>query len=43
MQEEEQTNSLLLRTIDEIESNKKKFILDNGIEPASYQAKIEAH
>ena len=43
MQEEEQTNSLLLRTIDEIESNKKKFILDNGIEPPSYQAIVEAH
>lgn len=43
MQEEEQTNSLLLRTIDEIEPNKKKVILDNGIELPRYQAIVEAH
>ena len=43
MQEEEQTNSLLLRTIDEIEPNKKKFILDNGLELPSHQAIVEAH
>ena len=43
MQEDEQTNSLLLRTIDEIESNKKKFILDNGLELTSHQAIVEAH
>jgi hypothetical protein len=43
MREEEQTNSLLLKTIDEIESNKKKFILDKGLELPSYQAIVEAH
>ena len=43
MQEEEQTNSLLLRKIDEIESDKKKFILDNGLELPSHQAIVEAH
>ena len=43
MQEEEQTNSLLLRTIDEIESNKKKIILDNGLELPCHQAIVEAH
>jgi len=43
MQEDEQTNSLLLRTIDEIESNKKKFILDNGLELPSHQAIVEVH
>ena len=43
MQEEEQTNSLLLRTIDEIESNKKKFIFDNGLELPSHQAIVESH
>lgn len=43
MQEEEQTNSLLLRTIDEIESSKKKFSLDNGVELPSHQALVEAH
>jgi len=42
MQEEEETNSLLLKTIDEIEPNKKKVILDNGIESTRYQA-IEVH
>ena len=43
MQEEEQTNSLVLRTIEEIESNKKNFILDNGLEHTSHQAIVEAH
>ena len=43
MQEDEQTNSLLLRTIDEIESNKKKISLDNGIELPSHQAIVEVH
>jgi hypothetical protein len=43
MQEDEQTNSFLLRTIDEIESNKKKFILDNGLELPSHQAIVEVH
>jgi antitoxin component of MazEF toxin-antitoxin module len=43
MQEDEQTNSFLLRTMDEIESNKKKFILDNGLELPSHQAIVEVH
>ncbi len=43
MQEDEQTNSLLLRTIDEIESNKKKVSRDNGLELPSHQALVEAH
>jgi hypothetical protein len=43
LQEDEQTNSFLLRTIDEIESNKKKFILDNGLELPSHQAIVEVH
>ena len=43
MQEEEQTNSLILRTIDEIESNKKKFSLDNGLELPIHQALVKAH
>jgi hypothetical protein len=43
MQDQEQTNSLLLRTIDEIDSNKKKFILDNGLELPRHQAIVESH
>ena len=43
MQEEEQTNSLLLKTIDEIEPTKKKVIPDNGLELTHHQAIVEAH
>jgi hypothetical protein len=43
MQEEEKTNSLLLRTINEIEQNKKKIILDNDLELPRHQAMVEAH
>jgi hypothetical protein len=43
MQEEEQTNSFLLKTIDEMELTKKKVILDNGLELTHHQAIGEAH
>jgi hypothetical protein len=43
MQDQEQTNSLLLRTIDEIDLNKKKFVLDNSLELPRHQAIVEAH
>jgi hypothetical protein len=43
MHDQEHTNSLILRTIDEIDSNKKKFILDNGLELPSHQAIVESH